>query len=401
MELTPKQQSVELIRKANRLLLIARPSSDGDALGSLLGFGLVLEKLGKEVLLASPDPIPDSLRFLPQVDRVQREFAGTRDLKLSIDTKQYPIEKLSYRKEQGGSMLDILITPKTGTILPEAVAITQSGFRFDLVVILDTPDLEQLGSIYDQHTQLFFETPIVNIDHHASNDYFGKVNWVDLTATSTAEILVSLTESLAAAPSGEARGQALAQNSPLWDPDITTALLTGLIWDTQSFQSESTTPKSLTVAAQLIALGARQQEIVRSIFKTRPLSTLKLWGLILSGLQVDEEHRFVWAEVRADDLARAGAQSNEVGGLMDELIKNAPGQDVAVILVEEKNNKVGILLHALQRNISVGELAKTLGGGGSPNRALVTVNGPWPEARRKTLDAIRTFQQGRISATPQ
>ncbi len=386
MELTPKQQSVELIRKASRLLLIARPSGNGDALGSLIGLGLALEKLGKEVVLFSPDPIPDSLQFLPQVDRVQHELAETRDLKISIDTKSCPIEKLGYRKDQNTGKLDILVTPQAGTIAPESIVITQNSFRFDLIVILDTPDLEQLGSLYDQHTQLFFETPSVSIDHHASNDYFGKVNWVDLTAAATSEILVSLIESL-------------AQNNPLWDPDIATSLLTGLIWDTQSFQSESTTPKSLTVAAQLIALGGRQQEIIRSIFKTRPLSTLKLWGLILSGLRVDEDHRFVWAEVRADDLARTGAQSNEVGGLMDELVKNASGQDLAAILVEETNNKVSVLLHALQKHISVDGLAKKLGGAGGSNRALLNnIDGPWESARTRILTTIRSFQQGQASA---
>jgi len=195
MELTPKQQTIELIRKAERVLLIARPSVDGDALGSLAGLGLVLAKLGKEVALVSPDPVPGNLLFLPKIQEVKREFAGTRDLRIAIDLSKGSVEKLSYRRDPDRRTLEILVTPKTGVIPLDAVELAHSGFRFDLVIILDTPDLEQLGSIYDEHTQLFFETPIVNIDHHASNDYFGKVNWVDLTATSTAEILVSLIES--------------------------------------------------------------------------------------------------------------------------------------------------------------------------------------------------------------
>ena len=380
MELTPKQQTIELIRKAERVLLIARPSVDGDALGSLAGLGLVLAKLGKEVALVSPDPVPGNLLFLPKVQEVKREFAGTRDLRIAIDLSKGSVEKLSYRRDPDRRTLEILVTPKTGVIPLDAVELAHSGFRFDLVIILDTPDLEQLGSIYDEHTQLFFETPIVNIDHHASNDYFGKVNWVDLTATSTAEILVSLIESF-------------STGQPLWDAEIATALLTGLIWDTQSFQSETTSPKSLTVAAQLIALGARQQEIVKSLFKTRPLSTLKLWGMILASLQVDETHRFVWAQVTKEELEQAGAKSQEVGGLMDEFVRNAPGQDLAVILIEERVDKVVVLLHGLAKHMNVAELAKTLGGGGGSVRSIVTVDGPLPKAREKILDAIRAFQR--------
>jgi len=397
MELTPKQQTVELIRKAERLLLLARPSSDGDALGSLVGLGMVLKKLGKEVALVSPDPVPDHLAFLPQTADVSREFAGTRDLVIAVDLTRAPVERVSYRKDPSQKTLEILLTPKSGVLAEEAVAVKQSGFRFDAVIILDTPDLEQLGGIYDEHTQLFFETPIVNIDHHPSNDYFGKVNWVDLTATATAEILVSLTESLAATPGGDARGQALATNEPLWDPDIATALLTGLLWDTQSFQSETTTPKSLTVAAQLIALGARQQEIVKSLFKTRPLSTLRLWGTVLSNLEVDRDHRFVWAAVGGSDLTKAGAQSNEIGGLMDELIKNAPGQELAVIFVEEAPDKTAVLLHALSRKVQLAELARTLGGAGGSNRTLLTLPTPLTAARDDVLSKIRTYQQTHVT----
>jgi len=123
MELTPKQQTVELIRKANRILLITRPSSDGDTLGSLVGLGLVLTKLGKEVALVSPDPVPTHLAFLPSISLVKQEFAGTRDLVVSIDLIRAPVERMSYRKDPAGKSLDILVTPRSGTIPEEAVSI--------------------------------------------------------------------------------------------------------------------------------------------------------------------------------------------------------------------------------------------------------------------------------------
>jgi phosphoesterase RecJ-like protein len=380
MELTPKQQTIELIRQAQRLLLITRPGMDGDALGSLVGLGGVLAKLGKEVALLSPDPVPANLSFLPLLDRVQHQFTGARDLKVSLDLTKAAVEKVSYRKSEEEKTLDILITPKSGIIPEQAVSVAQSSFRFDAIVILDTPDLEQLAAMYDEHTKLFFEVPIVNIDHHAGNDYFGKINWVDLTATSTAEILVSLTE-------------ALGGGQSLWDADVATALLAGLIWDTQSFQSENTTPKSLTVAAQLIALGARQQDIVRSLFKTKPLSTLRLWGTVLSGLQVDDDHGFVWAEVTAAELASTGAKPHEIGGLMDELIKNATGKDLVVIIMEETPGTIAVLLHALQKQVDLPELARRLGGNGGTHRILVTLHEPREAARERVLRTIRQFQR--------
>ena len=75
-----------------------------------------------------------------------------------------------------------------------------------------------------------------------------------MTAASTAEILVGIIE-------------ALGQN--LLDDDVATCLLTGMIADTGSFQHPNTTPKALTVAAQMVGFGARQQEIIKHLFKTK------------------------------------------------------------------------------------------------------------------------------------
>src|SRR3990172_3841944 len=99
MELTPKQQTVELIRQADRLLLIARPSADGDAMGSLVGLGLALKKLGKDVAMVTTEPVPSHLAFLPGITDVSTEFSSSRDLAVSLDLAKTPVEKVSYRKD--------------------------------------------------------------------------------------------------------------------------------------------------------------------------------------------------------------------------------------------------------------------------------------------------------------
>ena len=88
----------------------------------------------------------------------------------------------------------------------------------------------------------------------------------------------------------------------LIDEDIATLLLTGIITDTGSFQNANTTPKSFAVAAQLISYGARQQEIIQHIYKTKQLSQLKLWGRILSKIQTDDSHKIVWSVVTQQDF---------------------------------------------------------------------------------------------------
>jgi phosphoesterase RecJ-like protein len=222
-----------------------------------------------------------------------------------------------------------------------------------------------MGPIFDQNASLFYETPLVNIDHHVSNDHYGKVNWIDLTATSTCEILVALLESL-------------GREKTLLDQDIATALLTGITTDTGSFQNTNTTPKSFTVAAQLVAAGAKQQDIVKKIYKTRSLSTLKLWGRALANIKEDKENRFIWSTLSEKDFVETGSLNTDSGGVIDELLKTAPDIDFALLLTE-RNGSVHGNLRATEKGVDVSRLAQLFGGGGHevaagfdiPNTSLV------------------------------
>ena len=262
METAPKQQAVELINRSNQILIVpSRP--DGDSIVSSLALLQVLTKLGKTVTLGVLDPVSQTYRFLPKVEDIATDINGMRDFVITLDSPNASADRLSYNFDEG--KLNIIITPKSGRYRPEDVVFTQGQFKYDTVIVLDAADLHQLGLAYDRYPTLFQEIPIINIDHHASNAYFGSVNLVDLTATSTAEILIGLIE-------------ALGVN--LIDPGVATCLLTGIIADTGSFQNANTTPKSLTVAAQLVGFGAQQQEIIRHLFKTKSLAQLKLWGQV-------------------------------------------------------------------------------------------------------------------------
>lgn len=350
MELTPKQQAIELIRNSKRILVTSHVNPDGDSFGSLIALTLALKKLDKEVVTVCADTAPEFLHFLPELDVVGHELTGAKDFIISVDLTSTDVDKLGYKRLTEEKKLHIVLTPTQGFFEPQNVTFQQGMPRFDLIIVLDSADLERLGSVYDNNTSLFYETPIVNIDHHVSNDHFGKVNWIDLTATSTSEILVALLESL-------------GREKTLLDQDIATALLTGITTDTGSFQNASTTPKSFTVAAQLVAAGAKQQEIIRKIYKTKPLSTLKLWGKALAKVQEDMEHRFIWSTITQQELTEVGAQDSETGGVIDDLLKTAPDIDFALLLSEKKGGVHGNI-RAVEKGVDVARLAALFGGGG-------------------------------------
>jgi phosphoesterase RecJ-like protein len=276
--------------------------------------------------------------------------------------------------------LDIIVTPKDGRFDPKMVSFPSGGFNYEAIIVLDSPDLERLGPVYENNTEVFYEIPVINIDHHAGNNHFGKINLVDLTSTSTAEILVSILESL----TGDAK---------FITEEIATSLLTGIIADTNSFQNANTTPKSLTVAAQLVAAGGRQQDIIKSIYKTKPLSTLRLWGRALSNLHDEKEYCFVWSELYKNDFLEVGASENESGGVIDELLKTASGADFALLL-SEKNGDVHGSLRSTNPATDVTEIAKLFDGGGHPMAAAFQMPGTTlSESSNMIIQRIRELQQ--------
>jgi len=386
MELTPKQQIVELVKSSQKILVLTHADPDGDALGSALALFLILQKLGKQVSVVCPTDTPEVFGFLPKINEIKKNFDISKDFIININCTQVELDRLGYKNYPQEKKLSIVITSKKGVFAPEHVTFSQGTNKYDLIFVLDSSDLERLGKIYEENSEIFYEMPIVNIDHHPGNDYFGKVNWVDLTATSTAEILVALTESL-------------SREKTLLDEDIASCLLLGIITDTGSFQNPNTTPKSLTVAAQLVAAGARQQEIIQNVFKTKKLSTLKLWGRILSRVRMEADYHFVWSKAIKEDFTEFNANEEETSGVIDELLKTVPDADF-VLLLSERHGGVYGSLRAIKPNVSVAEIAKTFSGGGHEKAAAFHfASSNLFSVEAEIINKIKQYQLQKYSAT--
>ena len=381
-ELTPKQQLTELVKNSQSILIVAHHNPDGDAVGSALALKLGLEKLGKEVTVSASGELGESLSFLPQFDILRQEPNLHKDLLLVLDESQAKIGNISLKRISDNKLI-VVVTPKDGTLTPANVRIEEGTFNTDLIICVDCANLDRVGPLYEDNSNLFYEVPVVNIDHHASNTNFGKVNIVDLTASSTAEILVSLLETLGKDITG------------MIDADIATCLLTGVTTDTGSFQNANTTPKSLTVAAQLVAAGGRQQEIIKHIFRTRSLSTLRLWGRALSYIKEDTSLKFAWSTLTKADFVAAQAAQEESSGVIDELLKTAQGMDF-VLLLSERDNGVHGSFRSINATSDVSKLATHFAGGGHPQAAAFFLPGVTLKDREQDIiNKIRDFLRGK------
>ncbi len=350
LPLTSLTAATQALEKHQRLLVIPHANVDPDGLSSALACYSVFRAIGKDVTVICPDTLPDSLNFLPGFAKLEREIKESQDFIITINMADgVEVDKLRYTVED--HKVNIIVIPKSGAIRSQQISLSEGEKNYDLIVAVDTADLALFGSVYTNHVDLFSSVPILNIDHHISNTQYGQVQLIDPTAASATEVLYNWFM----------QTPALREHIT---QDVATLLLTGLITDTRSFQNPNTTPKSLEVAAELLERGARQQEIIQHIYKTKPLSTLKIWGRALNRIQVDRASRIVWSAISREDLAEMGADSKETHGILDELISTIPDADVHVLFTEVEDGGLKASLRS-SAAIDVSRLAaQTYGGGG-------------------------------------
>ena len=380
-----RKQIIEIIKRSQHILVMPSAPVDGDSLGSALALYLVLKKIGKDVTVVCADPVPEAFQFLPTTNVISEEFSPGRDFIVTIDCSKAKLGTIRTRLEQ--NKVNIILTAKKGQFSAKEVSFQHGPSKYDLIITVDTADLFQLGRFYEDNTELFTRIPVINIDHHASNGSFGKINLVDIMASATTELLVPLIEELE-----HESGQ------KLFDEDIATLLLAGIITDTGSFQNANTTPRSFAVSAHLVRYGARQQEIIQHIFKTKRLSTLHLWGRILSNIKVDSKHHLVWATISRKDFEETNARDDETGGIIDELMTNAPGTEIVLILKEKADGIISGSVRTLQPAIDASAIAEMFGGGGHVQAAGFKIKGgELSSTEQMVIEKIRAFQKNRLN----
>lgn len=333
MALSETQQITELIKKSHHILITIKKDYSIDAIASALALYLVLKKQDKLVDIVCDDfSLPKNLGFLPQTKHINSKINSLQKFVISIDTKKDKIDEFSYDIEK--DKLKIYITPKAGSFSKENLKAENSQYKYDLIITLDTPDLDSLGKVYRNFTDFFYNTSIINIDHKAENEHFGQINLTNLNTVATSEILFNLINSI---------------DKNLLDSQVATCLLTGMISKTRSFKTANVTPKTLEVASQLLAAEADRDAIIKSLYRSRSLATLNLWGRVLARLKSQDGNKLIWSILTDNDFVEAGADQKDLGDVVDELISFIPGVEI-VVLIYQLNGKNCVLVNTLKNH---------------------------------------------------
>ncbi len=247
-----KQQVVERIKQAPNILVTVSNNPSVDQLSACIGLTLLLNKMGKHATAVFSGQVPSIIEFLQPEKTIEANTNSLQDFIISLDKAK--ADKLRYKVED--DVVRIFITPYRASLSEKDLVFSQGDFNVDVVLALGVKDRAQLDKALTAHGRILHDATVVSINTGSDKAAeLGQLNWQEPTASSLSEMLVSISE---------------AFGPGLIDNQIATAFLTGIVAETKRFSNTKTSPKVMTMSAQLMAAGANQQLIVSKLEPPAP-----------------------------------------------------------------------------------------------------------------------------------
>ncbi len=310
---------LQTIAPLQRVCIVGHVRPDGDCIGSQFALALALKAQGKKVECWNQDPVPAKFSFLAPKG-LMRQPRKTKP--------------------------------------------------FDAVIAVDCASAQRLGTASQA---ILPNTPVINIDHHASNTQYGHLNWVSAHEPSTGELIHQLIQHA---------------NWPI-TPAIANNLYTAISTDTGSFQYPTTLPSTLKTAADLVQHGANLEIIAQEVYQSFPLARVELLREVYKRFQLHHENQTASFYLRQADYTRTGASTDDSEGLIDHLRCIQP-VIVACLFEEAGRHLTRISLRSKDTRLDVNQIASQFGGGGHRAAAGARIAGPPKATQQAVLNAIQS-----------
>ncbi len=307
-------QVVELIENKGKFAITTHIKPDGDGVGSSLGLCWLLKSLGKDAEVIVHGDVPPAYRSLPGAEEI-------RDIK-RID-----------------------------------------GI-YDAIFVIECSDIERPGiaGLENEFT--------VNIDHHATSEHFGTINWIDSTASAVGEMIYNLCKAI---------GGKITQ-------DIAECVYMALVTDTGSFHFPNTSDRTLKVASELIKAGAKPAKIGEAVYNNYPWSRIELMRQVLETVKRDRSGRIASMRQTIEMAESAGAIDGDNNGFVN--IPLAAKDVVAAVYMREIGPDQFRASLRSKGDINVAKVAEAFGGGGHKNASGLSIDGDWDEKEAELVAAL-------------
>lgn len=251
-----QKQLVDKLKSANNILVTVSRDPSVDQLAALIGLTLLLTKEDKHAAAVFSGVVPSTIEFLKPEETIEKDTNSLRDFIIALDKNK--ADKLRYKVED--DVVRIFITPYKTSITKDDFEFTQGDLNVDLIVALGVNKQEDLDEAIMAHGQILHDATVASINVAAEGG-LGTINWHQPDASSLSELITRL-------------GQAI--DDKLFDAQISTALMTGIVAETDRFSNEKTTPQTMSASAALMTGGANQQLVASKLMDAGQLATLNV-----------------------------------------------------------------------------------------------------------------------------
>jgi phosphoesterase RecJ-like protein len=242
---------------------------------------------------------------------------------------------------------------------------------FDAAVIMECGDLGRPGVA---GLDRYF---VINIDHHQGNTGYGAINWFDPAAAACGEMVFDLVTGL---------GVPLTR-------EIATHVYLAILTDTGSFHYSSISPRTFDVCRQTLEAGVDPVEVARNVYDSNNMGRLKLFGSVLSSMQIDPSGRIAIVYLDHDMARAAGGTYEDTEGLINLPLTVKEIQSV-VFFKQNEGEQYRVSMRS-KGDIDVAAVAREFGGGGHKNAAGCTVTGPIDALQKTFVEKIEQAIDGR------
>lgn len=249
-----KQQIVEKLKSSTNILVTVGSNPSVDELSAALGLTLMLDRMDKHGTAVFSGAIPPAISFLEPEKTFENTVDSLRDFIIALDKEK--ADRLRYKVED--DVVRIFITPYKTVINENDLQFSQGDFNVELIVALGVEKREDLDAAITAHGRILHDATVVTLNTNGAQSSLGAIDWTDTEAGGLCEMLMSISEAL---------------QPGLLDQQIATALLTGIVAATDRFRNERTSPKVMTMSAQLMVAGANQQLIAEKLEQGNGLDT--------------------------------------------------------------------------------------------------------------------------------
>ena len=257
----PRAQIVDRLKGSVNVLVTVSNNPSVDQLAAAIGFTLVLNKLKKHGTALFSGQVPSTLEFLQPDQTLEKNTDSLRDFIVALDKAK--ADKLRYKIED--KYVKIFITPYHTSLTEKDLEFGQGDLNVDVIIALGVDRKGELDQALTAHGRILHDATIISITKHPGED-IGSINWHVPEASSFSEVLVDLSDALK------------SPQTELFDQQIATAFLTGIVAETARFSNEKTTPQTMTTSAILMRAGANQQLIATKLEEPEPIPEMTVSG---------------------------------------------------------------------------------------------------------------------------